>query len=53
VCPELRACTYVPAAYQPATARPGREALVFIPIDDRDRVESGSPLPRRFAVATP
>jgi hypothetical protein len=27
--------------------------VVFDPIDDRDRVESRSPLPRHFAVAIP
>jgi hypothetical protein len=31
----------------------GAQLGVLVPIDDRDRVESLSPLPRGFAVAAP
>jgi hypothetical protein len=36
-----------------ANAAPRRHHPPTAPIDDRDRVESGSPLPRRLTVAIP
>jgi hypothetical protein len=41
------------AARLPAIAGPRRHHPPTAPIDDRDRVESGSPLPRRLSVAIP
>jgi hypothetical protein len=41
------------AARLPAIAGPRRPHPPTAPIDARDRVESGSPLPRRLTVAIP
>jgi hypothetical protein len=43
----------VRAARLPAIAGPRCHHPPTAPIDDRDRVESGSPLPRRLSVAIP
>jgi hypothetical protein len=52
-CPTPRSSPTVRAARLPAIAGPGRQHPPTAPIDDRDLVESGSPLPRRLAVAIP
>jgi hypothetical protein len=45
--------SHVRAARLPAIAGPRRQHPPTAPIDARDRVESGSPLPRRVSVAIP
>jgi hypothetical protein len=49
--PHARSRATARAARLPAIAGPRRHHPPTAPIDDRDRVESGSPLPRRLAVA--
>jgi hypothetical protein len=51
--PHARSSPTVRAARLPAIAGPRRHHPPTAPIDDRDRVESGSPLPRRLSVAIP
>jgi hypothetical protein len=49
-CPTPRSRSTAKAARLPAIAGPRRQHPPTAPIDDRDQVESGSPLPRHLAV---
>jgi hypothetical protein len=51
--PTPRSSLTTRAARLPAIVGPRRHLPPTAPIDDRDRVESGSPLPRRLTVAIP
>ena len=51
--PTPRSSPSAKAARLPAIAGPRCHHPPTAPIDDRDRVESGSPLPRRLTVAIP
>lgn len=52
-CPTPRSRSTARAARLPAIAGPRRHHPPTAPIDHRDRIESGSPLPRRLTVAIP
>jgi hypothetical protein len=52
-CPPPQSSPTVRAARLPAIVGPRRQHPPTAPIDARDRVESGSPLPRRLTVAIP